>query len=137
LIVRQYGTKVHSVEPNFDANAMNEVGFRRDNEWSMATSDFMAEYEKKEVHELTAAAEGEVQSEAEETLLHSLQEQLQAAAAAAAAAGGGVLLIESEQGVDYPKTRHTQQTQVVEGENRLYFRFTVEPPLRVAVYRRR
>lgn len=136
MIVKQYGTKVQSVEPNFDANAMNEIGFRRDNEWSVATDEFMAEWAKTEVHELTAAAEGEVQSEAEEALLHSLQEQL-LAVSSAAGAGGGVLLVESEQGVDYPKTRHTQQTQVVDGENRLYFRFTVEPPLRVAVYRKR
>jgi hypothetical protein len=46
-------------------------------------------------------------------------------------------MIESEQGVDYPKTRHTQTTQGGGHANRLYFRFTVEPPLRVAVYRKR
>ena len=67
-------------------------------------------------------------------LLHSLREQL---LALEAAAGDGVVVVQSEQGVDYPKTRHTQTTQVVGGANRLYFRFTVEPPLRVAVYRRR
>jgi hypothetical protein len=134
LIVRRYGTKVHSVEPNFDANAMNEIGFRRDNEWSLPTDEFFEQYEKFENHELMAAAEGEVQTEAEAALLHSLQEQLMAVAAAA---GDGLLFIESEQGNDYPKTRHTQSTLVVEGANRLYFRFTVEPPLRVAVYRKR
>jgi hypothetical protein len=136
LIVRQYGNRVHSVEPNFDARAMNEIGFRRDNEWTMPADEFHQAYEKREAHELTAAAEGEVQGEAEEALLQSLHEQLQAVAGAAAG-GDGVLFIESEQGVDYPKTRHTQQTQVVDGDNRLYFRFTVEPPLRVAVYRKR
>jgi hypothetical protein len=134
VIVRQYGTRVHSVEPNFDARAMNEIGFRRDNEWSLSTEEFLESYERLEARELTAAAEGEVQGEAEERLLQSLLEQLQAVLAAA---GDGVLLIESAQGVDYPKTRHTQTTQVVDGANRLYFRFTVEPPLRVAVYRKR
>jgi hypothetical protein len=134
VIVRQYGTRVHSVEPNFDARAMNEIGFRRDNEWSLSTEEFLESYERLEARELTAAAEGVVQGEAEERLLQSLLEQLQAMVAAA---GDGVLLIESAQGVDYPKTRHTQTTQVVDGANRLYFRFTVEPPLRVAVYRKR
>jgi hypothetical protein len=135
VIVRKYGNRVHSVEPNFDARAMNEIGFRRDNEWSAPTEEFFEAWEKMEAHELTAAAEGAVQGEAEEALLRSLQDQLQAVAASAG--DDGVLFIESEQGVDYPKTRHTQQTQVVDGENRLYFRFTVEPPLRVSVYRKR
>jgi hypothetical protein len=135
VIVRRYGTKVQSVTPNFDARAMNEIGFQRDNEWSETADEFFETYEKVESHELTAAAEGDVQGEAEEKLLHSLQEQL--LAVAKTVGDGGVLLIESEQGTDYPKTRHTQTTQVVGSENRLYFRFTVEPPLRVAVYRKR
>lgn len=135
MIAKRYGSKIQSVQPNFDARAMNEIGFTRDNEWDMPTDEFFEAYEKTETHELTAAAEGDVQGEAEEALLHSLQEQLMAAAKSVGA--DGVLLVESEAGVDYPKTRHTQTTQLVAGENRLYFRFTVEPPLRVAVYRRR
>jgi hypothetical protein len=134
VIAKVYGTKIQSVQPNFDANAMNEVGFQRDNEWSMPTEEFFGSHEKTETHELTAAAEGDVQGEAEENLLSSLQEQL---LAVEKAAGDGIVVIESEQGVDYPKTRHTQTSQVVGHENRLYFRFTVEPPLRVAVYRSR
>jgi hypothetical protein len=135
VIVRRYGTKVHSVEPHFDANAMNEIGFRRDDAWSLAADEFFAGYEKLETHELTAAAEGDVQSAAEASLLQSLEDQLQAVLRSAGPAA--VLFIESEPGVDYPKTRHTQTTQVVDGANRLYFRFTIEPPLRVAVYRQR
>jgi len=135
VIAKRYGTKMQSVQPNFDARAMNEIGFTRDNEWSMGADEFFAAYEKTETHELTAATEGEVQGEAEEQLLHSLQEQL--VAAEKSVGEGGLLLIESEAGVDYPKTRHTQTTTVVGHENRLYFRFTVEPPLRVAVYRSR
>jgi hypothetical protein len=134
VIVRRYGTKMHGVEPNFDAHAMNEVGFRRDGEWSMAVDDFFAAYEKLETHDLTATAEGEVQAEAEEQLLQSLEEQLHSLAATA---GDGVIVVESEPGTGYPKTRHTQSTRVVNGLNRLYFRFTVEPPLRVAIYRKR
>ena len=135
MIAKRYGSKVQSVTPNFDARAMNEIGFQRDNEWSLATDEFAETYEKVETHELTAAAEGEVQGEAEEKLLESLLEQL--LAVEKTVGDGGVLMIESEQGTDYPKTRHTQTNQVVGHENRLYFRFTVEPPLRVAVYRKR
>ncbi|HSJ32746.1 MAG TPA: hypothetical protein VK933_14990 [Longimicrobiales bacterium] len=135
MITKRYGSKVQSVTPNFDARAMNEIGFQRDNEWSLATDEFSESYEKVETHELTAAAEGEVQGEAEEKLLESLLEQL--LAVEKTVGDGGVLMIESEQGTDYPKTRHTQTNQVVGHENRLYFRFTVEPPLRVAVYRKR
>jgi hypothetical protein len=134
VIVRQYGTKVQSVEPNFDAHAMNEIGFRRDNEWSLPTDEFFETYEKVESHALRAEADGDVQSEAEMQLLQSLEQQLREVADAA---GDGAVLIESEPGNDYPKTRHTQATRVVEGANRLYFRFTIEPPLRVAVYRRK
>lgn len=135
MIAKRYGSKVHSVTPNFDARAMNEVGFQRDNEWSMPTDEFMDSYEKTETHDLTAAAEGDVQGDAEEKLLVALHQQL--AAVEKTVGDGDVLMIESEQGVDYPKTRHTQTNQLVGHENRLYFRFTVEPPLRVAVYRRR
>jgi hypothetical protein len=135
MIVRQYGTKVQSVEPNFDAHAMTEIGFRRDNEWSMPTDEFFAEYEKIESHELTAAAEGDVQSHTEDELLRGLEQQLLALRESAA---DGVVFIENEQGGnDYPKTRHTQLPKVTAGESRMNFRFTVEPPLRVAVYRRR
>lgn len=134
MIAKTYGTKLQSVQPNFDSRAMNEIGFRRDNEWSQPVDEFFAAHEKLEAHELTAAAEGAVQGEAEDDLLHSLHEQL---LAVERAAGESVVVIESEQGVDYPKTRHTQTTQVVDGANRLYFRFTIEPPLRVAVYRSR
>jgi hypothetical protein len=133
LIVRRYGANVLSVQPDFDANAMNEIGFRRDNDWSLPADEFFGTYGKVSTHELTAEAEGDVQTEAERALLTSLQEQL---LALASSAGDDVIFIESEPGTDYPKTRHTQTTLVVEGANRLYFRFSVRPPLRVAVYHR-
>jgi len=49
---------------------------------------------------------------------------------------GSVLVIESEQGVDYPKTRTEQKTVVEGGENKLFFTVRVHPPLRVARYRK-
>lgn len=135
MIAKKYGTKIHSVQPNFDARAMNEIGFTRDHDWSLDTNEFFETYEQVATHEFTAAAEGEVQGDAEESLLGSLQQQL--VEVSREAADDGVVLVLNEQGVDYPKTRHTQTTRVVEGSNRLYFRFTVEPPLRVALYRKR
>lgn len=105
MIARQYGTKMQSVVPNFDANAMTEIGFRRDHEWSMPADDFLEMYEKLESHSLTATAEGDVQSEAEARLLQSLQDRLLAVGASAA---DGVVVIESEAGTDYPKTRQIQ-----------------------------
>lgn len=135
MIVKRFGKKVESVRADFDSRAMTEIGFRRDDEYSEPAETFFEAYEKRELHELTAATEGDVQSETEEKLLESLLEQLHAADKSTQ--DGGVLFIESEAGVDYPKTRHTQTTLVVNGANRLYFRFTIEPPLRVAVYHKR
>jgi hypothetical protein len=133
VIAKRYGTKVQSVRPNFDAHAMNEIGFTRDHEWSEAAEQFFAEREQVATHELTAAAEGDVHGEVEATLLRALEDQL---TAIVAGAGDDVVLVLNEQN-DYPKTRHAQTTRVVEGSNRLYFHSTVEPPLRVAVYRKR
>ena len=52
-------------------------------------------------------------------------------------AEGELILVESEQGQDYPKTRTQQKNVVVDGENRLYFYSSVSPPLKVAVFRAR
>ena len=40
MIAKRYGTKIQSVTPNFDARAMNEIGFQRDNEWSLPADEF-------------------------------------------------------------------------------------------------
>jgi hypothetical protein len=50
---------------------------------------------------------------------------------------GSVVVIESEQGKDYPKTREKTTTQVVGSDNKLHFQRFVDPPLRVAVFRPR
>jgi len=49
---------------------------------------------------------------------------------------GEVLLVESEQGSDYPKTRDEKKNVVVEGVNKLYFEWRVEPALRLGVFRK-
>jgi hypothetical protein len=49
-----------------------------------------------------------------------------------------LLMIESQPGRDYPKLRDQTKVEVVGGiENRLHFTWTVDPPLRVGIYRRR
>ena len=131
MILKRYGNRVQSVRPNFDAHAMTEVGFMRDNETVLSAEEFEAGYEKVGERELTASAEGHVQSEAEHAVLKSLETQL------LALEGEGVLVVENEQGQDMPKTRHTQRVLVEQGENRLHFAFEIAPSLRVGIYRKR
>ena len=135
MLARKYGTTVQAVETNFDARAMNEVGFRRSGALSIPTSEFESDYERVRGIELTAVAEGDVQGEAEERMLASLEEQLNQALAELGE--GELLLVESEAGKDYPKTRERTTTQVIKGQNRLYFEWTIDPPLKLGVYRRR
>lgn len=132
MIFRKYGSKVESVTPNFDSRAMNEIGFQRTNETSLAADEFEAQYTRVGGRELTAQAEGGVQDEAEREVLAQLQSQLDEMVTALKP--GEVLLVESEAGKDYPKTREKQRTIVVDGMNRLRFERSVEPPLRIGIY---
>ena len=135
MILRRYGTSYSSVELNFESRALTEIGFRRDRQTQIATDTFEAEYGLVETHELSATAEGHVHDETEQALLQDLAGQIHALSDDLP--DGDVLVIESEQGVDYPKTRAVQKTLVVRGENRLHFTVRVEPPLRVSVRRKR
>jgi hypothetical protein len=76
--------------------------------------------------------EGYVQDDVERTALKDLESRIRQLEAGLA--NGAVLVVESEQGVDYPKTRTEHKTVVEGGENRLYFSVRVEPPLRLAEY---
>jgi hypothetical protein len=134
MLVRRYGATIQSVVPNFDAHAMNEVGFLREGGWSLPVGEFESAYVKGEVHELSADAEGGVQGEVEAAVLDSLREKL--ARIQAGLGSDEVLMVENEPSKDQPKTRSTQTTSVVGTENRLYFQYTVDPPLRVAIWRR-
>lgn len=134
MILKRYGSSVQSVETNFDARALTEIGFRRDQRLSMPAEAFESGFEKVDERALTASAAGPVQDEAEEALLADLEEQL--AAWLGELGEGEVLLVESEQGQDYPKTRCQQKTVVEQGETRPHFQFTVDPALRLARYRR-
>ena len=133
MILRRYGTSYQSVDLNFDSKALNEVGFRRNHEHSFGVDDFDASYALGTTHELEAEAEGDVQDHTEQQLLDRLQEQIEALVAGLA--DGEVLVVENEQGHDYPKTRQQTANVIIEGENRLHFTYTIAPLLRIAVYR--
>lgn len=135
MMVRRYGSALHSVEIDFNSKALTEIGFQQDRKWSMPDIEFEEAYEKTATRELTAEAEGDVQDHVEQMMLDDLEGQLEAILEELPE--GGVVVIESEQGVDYPKTRSRSKNVVVEGENRLYFYSSTDPLLRVATYRPR
>lgn len=132
MILRRYGKNVQSVEPNFDSKALNEIGFRRDHEVSFEADGFFESHTRVSEHALSAEAEGDVQDAVESVMLDDLLAQL--SSLHEGLAEGQVLLIESEKGNDYPKTKTRQKNVVVEGENRLYFYSSIDPALRVGVY---
>ncbi len=135
MILRRFGSRIHEVTPNFDARAMTEVSFLRGSALEDSADEWLEAHERVEEHRLTATAEGDVQNEAEESLLEQLEAQLRALADALQP--GEALLVENEPGNNYPKTRMRQKTVVVDGANRLHFDAEVDPPLIVGRYRRR
>ena len=135
MILRKYGQNLQSVEPNFDPRAMNEIGFLKTDAMTLTTADFAEQYERVGGHELVAQAAGDVQHDAEAQVLASLKEQL--LSIEGGLEEGQVLLVESEMGKDYPKLRETVTTTVVGLENRLHFDRSVDPPLRIGVYKPR
>lgn len=135
MIAKRYGKQVHSVEPDFSAVAMNEISFRRDQGWSLDMETFEREYERGAEHNLVASGDGDIQTDVETGILNTLLADIHALEAATAA--DDVLLIENEPARDYPKLHSTQRTIVVGFENRLHFTYTVDPPLRIGIYRLR
>jgi hypothetical protein len=135
MILRRYGSSYHSVDTNFDSLALNEIAFRRNREESVAVDELESGYEIVASHELVAEAEGDVQDHTEQDLLSKLEAKL--TALGEEAGDLGVLVVENEQGNDWPKTRQKTSNVIVEGENRLRFHYSVAPPLRVTIRRRR
>ena len=133
MILRRYGTTLRSVETNFDSKALTEIGFRRDHAFSVPADDFLPGHERVSGHLLAAESEGDVQDEVESAMLQQLLDQL--LRIEDDLAEDELVVVESEQGQDYPKTRTRQKNVVVDGENRLYFHSSVSPPLKVAVFR--
>ena len=135
MILRRYGNTFQSVETNFDSKAFTEIGFRRDHAYSGSVDDFLARHERISEHVLEAESDGDVQDEVESAMLQQLVDQLMKLDAELT--DDEFVVVESEQGQDYPKTRTQQKNVIVDGENRLHFYSTVSPPLRVAVFRAR
>jgi hypothetical protein len=134
MILKRYGTTFQSVEPNFNSRALTEIAFRRDRAFSIPVEEFEVSFEKVVEHPLTAETEGEVHDHAEEALLKALEGSLQELLSGLGE--GEVLVVESREGEDHPKTRNTKKNVVVDGDNRLYFYCQVDPPLRMGVYRK-
>jgi hypothetical protein len=132
MIFRRYGTSYQSVDIDFDAKALNDVGFRRNRERSEPVENFERVHAAIETVELTAEAEGPVQYETKQVLLDRLRDKLEALAGRLP--DGGILVVENESGHDYPKTRQVTKNVIEGGENRLYFEYTMAPPLRVTLY---
>ncbi|MBW3536062.1 MAG: hypothetical protein KY453_12755, partial [Gemmatimonadetes bacterium] len=63
MILRRYGSSVQSVETNFDARALTEIGFRRDQRLSLSAEAFEEQYGKVDERALTASVAGPVQDE--------------------------------------------------------------------------
>ncbi len=133
MIFRRYGTTYQSVDMDFDARALNEIAFRRNREQSIPAEEFEASYEVVSTVELSETAEGSVQSETEQAMLDRLGARVRELLDALA--DREVLVVENEQGHDYPKPRQLTKNVVVVGENRLHFAYSMHPPLRVSVRR--
>jgi len=132
MIYRRYGTSFQSVDLNFDSKALNEISFRRDRKSAVSVDGFEERYQLVETAELVAEAEGDVQDHTEQELLDRLESGIRDLLGRLG--DGEVLVVENEQGHDYPKTRQQTSNVIVEGENRLRFSYTVAPPLRLGVY---
>ncbi len=133
MIFRRYGNAYQSVELNFDSKALNEIGFRRDRVESIPAEELDG-FEKKTTHELVAEAEGAVQDETEQLMLERLAEQI--LAIDRNLGPGEILVVDNDQGNDWPKTKQQTTNVIVGGENRLHFSYTMGPPLRATVWRR-
>ena len=134
MILRRYGSSMQSVEMDFDAKALNEIGFRRDHQFSLPAEEFEAGYREVEVREFAPRDEGWVQNETEQSLLDHLEKQVREMESELGE--DEVLLVLNEQGVDYPKAKHSSKTASRDGETRLFFTSWVEPALRLGRYAR-
>lgn len=134
MVLKRYGRAYHSVEPNFNPAGITEIGFQRDRAFTVAADEFDEAYERVAVDELRAEAEGPVQRQAEKVLLHNLEEAL---AKRVDELDDGQLLVVVNSASDWPKTRVQREVVQDDLHNQFNFRWWIDPPLKVAVYRRR
>ncbi len=133
MLRRRYGERIHRVRPRFDAHALTEIAFERLGE-AWPAEAWLASHERIAEHALTAEAEGDVKDDAEKGLIATLRERLDAVLASLPP--GAVALVENSPH-DHPKTRDTTTEIPHPLGNRLHFRWRVEPPLLIGVYRPR
>lgn len=133
MILRAYGETLQSVSIEFDSKAFNEVGFRRDRQHAIPVADFERDWERVEEHEISARDEGAVQDHTQQRMLDTMESELRGLLEGLS--DGEVLRIESGEN-DWPKARDKQKKVLEDSENRLHFQAWVDPPLRVAVWRR-
>lgn len=131
MILKRYGSSYHSVVPNFNPAAMTEIGFRRDQVFSVSVDDFETRYQKASQSDLVAEADAVVQRDAERAVLEDLERALERAVEGL---GDGEVVVILNDKDDHPKTRERRESTIVEGENRFHFHWWVDPPLKVAVY---
>jgi len=134
MILRVYGETVQSVAIHFDSRAFNEVGFRRDRQESFPREEFEREWEKVEEHEIADHGQGRVQEETHQGMLDRMRAHLDTIIEGLGE--GEAVRVENDER-DWPKTRDKQTTVVEDGRNVLHFDAWVDPPLRVAVWRRK
>ncbi len=135
MLYRKYGNSLHTVVPHFDHRALSEISYRRDRVASLPLTELEEAYEKVREAKIEGKTEGPVQSEAEAALTKQLESQVQSLLDGLQ--DDELLVVENVQGVDYPKLRDRKEGIIVEGENRLYFHWSVDPPIRLGLYRRR
>ncbi|HUH11633.1 MAG TPA: hypothetical protein VMK65_00930 [Longimicrobiales bacterium] len=135
MLLRRYGKKIQSVEPNFDANALTEVGYARTGDYAASTEEFEAAYERMAGHEVTGTTEGGVKSEVEAELLGQLLARVEELRSQLGA--DEALVVENQQGTDQARLQDKTTGVVVSGENRFRFEYTCDPPIKLGVYRRR
>lgn len=134
MLLRRYGKKIQSVEPNFQPNALTEIAFTRTDDFHEEADAFQEQWQLAASHEVSGSTDGDVKTEVERALLEDLLGQIDAVVAEAS--DGEVVLVENALGQDHPKLRDATKGRVVEGQNRLHFTYTVDPPIRLGVYRR-
>jgi hypothetical protein len=135
MLCREYRSSYQSVDIGFDARALNDIGFRRNRELSVPEAEFPDLYAKVDSVEVQTEADGPVQYETKQVLSDRLRAKVEELLARLPE--GGVLVVENELGHDYPKTRQLTKNGIEDGENRLHFEYTMEPPLRLTLFRPR
>lgn len=129
MILRRYGNTLESVDVEFDARAINEIGFRRNRRTSVPREEFEEQWTLRSSHDLACTAGGGVHDEVERALLDDLRQQL--AALEEELGEDEALVVECEPGKDWPKTRQ-EQKRTPDGS--MQFHLRVDPPLRIGVY---